>query len=257
MKYTILGFQQQKLIEMNLDIEDALILRVLKDMYSSTKMEHIIINDDKYIWINQKYLNEQIPIIGSRSKLIRRIDNMVDLGLLEKVLKHEKNGQRGNYSYIKITSRLGNLEEYIPYVKMTQGLCQSDTRVMSKRHNKDSSIIDSSITNNKDIYSSAKAKQEIPYKEIIDYLNEKTNKKYKHTASGNKKLIKARWNEGYTLEDFKKVIDVKVEQWKNDNTMKQYLRPSTLFENKFDGYLNEESKTSNKKIPSQKIGVEF
>ena len=95
-------------------------------------------------------------------------------------------------------------------------------------------------SNNKDIYSSAKAKQEIPYKEIMDYLNEKTGKKYKHTASGNKKLIKARWNEGYTLEDFKKVIDVKVEQWSKDKKMQQYLRPNTLFSNKFDNYLNEE-----------------
>ncbi len=34
MKYTIHGFQQKKLIEFNLDNDDALILTVIKEMYS-------------------------------------------------------------------------------------------------------------------------------------------------------------------------------------------------------------------------------
>ena len=113
-------------------------------------------------------------------------------------------------------------------------------------------------SNNKDIYSSAKAKQQIPYKEIIEYLNLKTNKNYKHTASGNKKLIKARWNENYTLEDFKKVIDIKVSQWEGNIEMQQYLRPRTLFGVKFDDYLNEEMpKGKSSEDQPQTIGVEF
>ena len=110
-------------------------------------------------------------------------------------------------------------------------------------------------SNNKDIYSSAKAKQQIPYKEIIEYLNKATNKNYKHTASGNKKLIKARWNENYTLEDFKKVIDIKVSQWKDDPKMQQYLRPSTLFNSKFDNYLNEEMKEDASKSNNAGNGI--
>lgn len=90
---------------------------------------------------------------------------------------------------------------------------------------------------NKD-HSPAKAEQ-IPYKQIIDYLNEKTNRKYLHTANKNQDLIKARWNEGFRLEDFIKVIDNKVSDWLNDGKMNQYLRPATLFSNKFDGYLNQ------------------
>lgn len=48
-----------------------------------------------------------------------------------------------------------------------------------------------------------------------------------------------RLNEGFDIEDFRKVIDTKVDAWKNDETMNTYLRPATLFGPKFEGYLNE------------------
>lgn len=86
------------------------------------------------------------------------------------------------------------------------------------------------ILNNKEIYS-----------EVIDYLNTTTNKHYKYTDS-TIKLIKARLNEGFTVEDFKKVIDKKTKDWKNDSKMKDYLRPQTLFGTKFEGYLNQGDK---------------
>ena len=79
----------------------------------------------------------------------------------------------------------------------------------------------------------------IPYREIIDYLNQKAGKNFKHSAAGNKKVIKARWNEGYRVDEFKRVIDVKAAEWLNDENMNQYLQPSTLFGNKFDQYLNQ------------------
>lgn len=92
-----------------------------------------------------------------------------------------------------------------------------------------------SFSNTKDILSSS---EKIPYSEIISYLNQVTNKKYKVTQKW-KDLIKARWNEGQRLEDFKKVINVKSSQWLNDSNMNKYLRPQTLFGNKFDDYLQE------------------
>lgn len=79
---------------------------------------------------------------------------------------------------------------------------------------------------------------EIPFKEIVEYLNEKANKKYKYSSEKTKKSIRARWNEGFRLDDFKKVIDNKAVAWLG-GTMEQYLRPETLFGTKFEGYLNE------------------
>lgn len=82
------------------------------------------------------------------------------------------------------------------------------------------------------------AKDEIPYKEIIDYLNKKTEKNFSHKIQKTKDLIKARFNEGRTLEDFYKVIDVKCFEWLKTD-MAKYLRPETLFSNKFESYLNQ------------------
>ena len=78
----------------------------------------------------------------------------------------------------------------------------------------------------------------IPYKEIIDYLNSKTGKNYRDNVQKNRSLIKARWSEGYRLDDFKHVIDNMVKDWSGTKYAK-YLRPETLFGTKFDGYLNQ------------------
>ena len=78
----------------------------------------------------------------------------------------------------------------------------------------------------------------IPYQKIISYLNQKINKSYKATSNVTRKLIKARFNEGFTLENFYKVIDIKYNEWFKTEYAK-YLQPSTLFGNKFEGYLNQ------------------
>lgn len=70
-------------------------------------------------------------------------------------------------------------------------------------------------------------KQEI-YKDILDYLNKKSGKNYR-PVKVNLDLIKARLEEGYTKDDILKVIDEKCKAWVNDEKMKPYLRPETLF----------------------------
>lgn len=80
---------------------------------------------------------------------------------------------------------------------------------------------------------------------IIDHLNEKTGAHYKASTPKTKELIKARMNEGFTVDDFLKVIDNKVAEWGNDGKMRNYLRPVTLFApSKFESYLNQQPKRS-------------
>lgn len=74
-------------------------------------------------------------------------------------------------------------------------------------------------------------------KEIISYLNQKAGTNYKPATKTTQKHINARLNEGYTVEDFKRVIDTKCTEWLNTDYSK-YLRPETLFGNKFESYLN-------------------
>lgn len=76
---------------------------------------------------------------------------------------------------------------------------------------------------------------------VIDYLNNKTGKQFKAQSAATKKFINGRVNEGYTQEDFLKVIDHKVAQWINNPEFQAYLRPSTLFNaTNFENYLNEQ-----------------
>ena len=76
--------------------------------------------------------------------------------------------------------------------------------------------------------------------EVIEYLNKKTDSAYKASSKANISVIRARLNDGYTVEDCKKVIDTKAGQWLNNLDMVKYLRPETLFRpSKFESYLNE------------------
>ena len=95
---------------------------------------------------------------------------------------------------------------------------------------------DSSTSNNGEVAQRDETADSV--KAVIAYLNEKTGKHFKNVDS-TQKQIRARLNEGYTLEDFKRVIDVKCSQWLKDPKMCLYLRPSTLFGTKFEGYANE------------------
>ncbi|WP_267379318.1 phage replisome organizer N-terminal domain-containing protein [Bacillus sp. GM_Baccil_2] len=76
--------------------------------------------------------------------------------------------------------------------------------------------------------------------EIVDHLNRVCKTQYRSTSQKTRKLIRARLNEKFTVEDFKKVIDIKHEEWRGTPQAK-YLRPETLFGTKFEGYLNQES----------------
>ena len=75
-------------------------------------------------------------------------------------------------------------------------------------------------------------------KSVIEYLNTKTNKKFKYSSKKTIDLINARLNEGFVINDFEKVIDNKTKDWISNKEMNEYLRPETLFSNKFEGYLN-------------------
>lgn len=78
---------------------------------------------------------------------------------------------------------------------------------------------------------------------IVEYLNLKTGKKFEDKSKDTRRLISARLNEGYTVDDFKRVIDIKTAEWLGNPDMDKYLRPSTLFAaGHFEGYLNQRTK---------------
>ena len=75
-------------------------------------------------------------------------------------------------------------------------------------------------------------------KDVISYLNQAANTSFKASSKNTQSLINARTREGFTVDDFKAVIDGRVKAWANDPKMSEYLRPQTLFGTKFESYLN-------------------
>lgn len=82
--------------------------------------------------------------------------------------------------------------------------------------------------------------------DIIAKLNSTCGTKFKATTSSTKKVIKARLKEGFVKDDFTKVIERKYDDWgknpikfSNGQWSNEYLRPQTLFGDKFESYLHE------------------
>lgn len=243
MKFTVLGFSQEIAINYGLDLTDLMILRYFVDFKDSGEMVSKIIKNDKYYWLKYEKLLEGIPVINITSKdvLRRRLKYLVD----KEILKHETVKLNGKYSFYTIGNNYKKLiykpteksEGYDP--KVGRDTTEKSEPYDSKVGTNNYSIKDTSI---KDINSMSCTHD---CTVIIDYLNIKTGKSFKATTSKTKKLIQARMNENFRVEDFKKVIDIKTKEWKSTD-FEQYLRPDTLFGTKFESYLNQKEKGCNK-----------
>lgn len=89
----------------------------------------------------------------------------------------------------------------------------------------------------------AQPKEPDPTEEVVNHLNSRAGTHYKATTASTRKLVKARLKEGFTVDEFKTVIDRKCADWLNNGDMAQYLRPETLFGTKFESYLNSRPNT--------------
>ena len=84
--------------------------------------------------------------------------------------------------------------------------------------------------------------------EVIAHMNKRSGAQYRTDSIKTRRLVRARYNEGYRLEDFIRVIDTKCRQWKGTD-MAKYIRPSTLFsQGHFEEYLQESSIDGPKEI---------
>lgn len=124
-------------------------------------------------------------------------------------------------------------------------------------NNKDNNLKDN---NNKNI-SSGEEKKKSKKKEysaeildVITYMNNRLGTRYRATSAGTVKYISARLNEGFTVEDFKVIIDKKYDDW-HGTEYEKYLRPATLFApSHFEDYLNQSVKK--RQVPSYHINNE-
>lgn len=229
MKYTILGFSQKVAVSFGLTAKDLLILRWFVDYSSSGKMVRKRIDEVDYYWVDYSGIIEELPILYTTKKdtIYRSLTNMSKLGILE----HKTIKQGGVWSYYKIGVN------YINLISDTSFGDKSEPFGLKSEHigNKSEPLGLKSQTKNP-----STIKDNNIYSRVVGKLNCLTGKDYKSTTNKTKSLIQARINEGFKEENFYKVIEIKVNQWKGTEYEK-YLRPDTLFSNKFEGYLNEVS----------------
>lgn len=107
------------------------------------------------------------------------------------------------------------------------------------------------INTNKKEYKVKNDKNKEIHSRVITRLNQMSNKNYKSDTKKTTDCIDERLKEGFTEEDFYKVISNKCSEWLNNKNMNKYLRPETLFGNKFQIYLNQEINTYNS--PNQPV----
>lgn len=145
--------------------------------------------------------------------------------------------------------------------KVNQGLIAVDIKTNQKdikndiKGDNDNVYVYDNVSSNEDnisIVEQARPSIESDIDVIIDYLNKATQSNFKKTTEAYRKAIRARLNDKYTLDDFKRVIDSRVALWGNDERMREYLRPQTLFApSHFDSYLNEANRPRPSNIPNK------
>ena len=94
MKYTIMGFNQQKAVEFNLDTDDLLILSYFSDFRDTELMVCEEFEGKKYYWVKYEALLSNLPIlrISSKSSLRRRFKKLQDAKILNHYCKKTKEG---------------------------------------------------------------------------------------------------------------------------------------------------------------------
>lgn len=179
-------------------------------------------NEKGYCWASNQYFADLYSV--SKQSISAWIKELIDNGYITSDLIYKE----------------GSKEILNRYIRIAVHPIQENLNTPIQEKLKDNNTSFNTTSNNTSNKESAGQPDDIPYIDIINYLNHKAGKDFKVTTAKTRSLIKARWNEGFTLEDFKRVIDNKVADWKNDQKWSAYLRPATLFNgDKFEGYLNE------------------
>ena len=170
---------------------------------------------------------------STRQGVLKNLNSLLDKGLIEKI--DTPTGVKYKTADVNLVN---NSTEDVNLV--TDNVKQSLTTVKQSLHNN----IDNNIEDNIDSSNTEKSQSHV--KEVVSYLNKVCGTSFRTSTKDTKTFINARFKEGFSLQDFYKVIEYKYQQWgyapykfSNGHLSSEYLRPSTLFGNKFESYLHE------------------
>lgn len=225
---------------------------MLQQVHYWTQKSNHVYDGRHWVYNTQEAWLAQFPWIKSKTTLKRHFCHLVKLGLLIKGNYNKAGFDRTTWyaiDYDQVEKLASEFEGKQGGHSMSQNLAHDEPETGSsmsqnladgRARNWPTNTIDYTETTPEttpDNNMSGKPDESIPFKEIIEYLNEKTDNSYKPSAEGHKKFIRARWHEGNSLDDFKMVIDYKANEWMGTK-WEIYLRPKTLFATgNFDNYL--------------------
>jgi len=235
MKYT-LTVNQKQAIELGIkNINQAIILGLISDAH--TWAEHEIIDNEVFYWTSRQRISEELEILNLKpDSVYRHLKSLADLGLIiyKKSGKKDcvKLTKKGKSYYVGNKSEKSENSEINPTKLGNKSEKNSEINPTYKNTNNIRATRDNKKNINTKVSSQAQ--------EIIDHLNNTLGTNYKATTPKTKSLIQARLKEGFTVDDFKRVHIVKFAEWTGTD-MEKYLRPETLYSNKFEGYLNQKT----------------
>ena len=219
-----------------------------------------------YCWATNEYFAKLYQV--SRETVSRWINHLVKKGYLYSEIIYKENSSEILNRILKIDKNLNidisnlyrkrnifPIDYFVDRVLTGKSIDYSQNNqgsIDEKIKENNTSINITSINNKRNIKENKNFSYEIS--QIVDYLNSKTGLSYKSTTKKTRDLIIARFNEGFTLENFKVVIDKKCSEWL-DTDMQKYLRPETLFGTKFESYLNQQNIKTVKTLKDLKIDV--
>lgn len=229
-------------------IPSAIILQQIADIIQENERNSVPKVDGK-TWMSQSScaLAHRLPYFTDRN-IRRTLASMVEAGLLQKRDTADRSMDHSTWYALteKAESAIGqNVQSNGQNVRSIGQNVQSEKpqsgqgfeRTSTSREEADAEepriyIDNKHIVSDKDKNTD---KNSIVRKEIIEYLNHRAGTHYRDGAIA-QRHINARLSEGYTVEDFQKVIDSKCAEWLGTEYAK-FLRPETLFGTKMDGYL--------------------
>lgn len=190
-------------------------------------------NGDVFLYFNQSEIAEMLNL--SRRTIINTFTELKENDLIDII---RQGLTKPNKVYVKKCKKC--VSDVQPLRYRSADISRQE---VCSFHTNDTEVNETEIIDTEGTYiTSGKPDHVRPHSDvatIVEYLNEKAGTNYKSTTQGTISLIKARMEEGFTLEDFRRVIDNKVLDWGTDDKMCKFLRPQTLFSNKFESYLNE------------------
>lgn len=206
------------------------------------------LDGDNGCYASDNHFAEFFGMTASRVSQI--INSLSDRGYLQ--ISYEKNDKQVVSRLIRVVNKLnGGIKKTKSPIKKTKG-----GYLENCEGNNTYRVIQDNNTDKSNKGSAQPPHLSAQRKEVIDYLNRKTGKRFKPNADGNKRVIDPRLKDGYTVDDLKHIIDVKYAQWhgktfSNGQLGDNYLRPETLFRvSKIEGYLNEEIPKHKSKEPT-------